>query len=317
MKTKTEKTTGLSTVSSMYPQKENKVKYGRWGFTLIELLVVIAIIAVLAAMLLPALARAKQRAQAISCVSNLHQLGLGWMMYASDNNGLLPGNGSIQTQTTLPGYPVSSNSRYYPGNDLAQWCPGVVGTIGGNNTGIGPNKWITAGLIYPYVKNVNVYHCPADTSGVSVVGSLYPNPRSYSMNCWVGPLPLVVANPAWAPLNGWGTGTIFYRDSDIKQTGPSRTWVMIDEGEGIDDTLFAVSAPSPAPDYSQTWQNLPAIRHGNAGGLNFADGHAEIRVWTDSKVLNQTSGYNVAQDSHSGDCYWLEYRSTYAPPAAN
>lgn len=99
------------------------------GFTLIELLVVIAIIAILAAMLLPALAAAKQRAWTIACTSNLHQIGLGMTMFAEDNRGFYPESGGV-----IPWGQTDPHTR------RAGWMEQIVS----------------------YVGNTNVYHCPAN-----------------------------------------------------------------------------------------------------------------------------------------------------------
>jgi prepilin-type N-terminal cleavage/methylation domain-containing protein len=105
-------------------------KNGRYNaFTLIELLVVIAIIAILAAMLLPALAAAKQRAWTIACNSNLHQIGLGMALYADESRGLYPESGG-----DIPWGQTDPHTHAF------SWTQQIVS----------------------YVQNTNVYHCPAN-----------------------------------------------------------------------------------------------------------------------------------------------------------
>src|SRR6266404_8539353 len=117
------------------------------AFTLIELLVVIAIIAILAAMLLPALARAKTRAQGAACLNNLRQLQFCWSLYVDDHNGLMPPSNDVTSGPMYRGVEPS-------------WAVGDgVHDLTTTN--------LTRGVLYPYNKSVGIYRCPANKNTVA------------------------------------------------------------------------------------------------------------------------------------------------------
>jgi prepilin-type N-terminal cleavage/methylation domain-containing protein/prepilin-type processing-associated H-X9-DG protein len=259
----------------------------RDGFTLIELLVVIAIIAILAAMLLPALTRAKQKAQGIKCMNNLKQLSTAWIMYASDYLEVMAPNGEANQQVTIP-----TDPRILTGGAWVQWCPGQMTTAAAVD-----QSFVEAGVIYPYVKNAAVYRCPADTSMYLTTGRA--RLRSMSMNAWLNPLKI------YKEADEASKVFVYRKMSDLVAPGSSRTFLFVDENpRTINDGFIVFDILN-----KDHWVDVPASYHNSAGGLSFCDGHAEIRKWRDSKLLGATTT-DINADTGSADWYWMSQIAT-------
>jgi prepilin-type N-terminal cleavage/methylation domain-containing protein/prepilin-type processing-associated H-X9-DG protein len=277
----------------------------RQAFTLIELLVVIAIIAILAAMLLPALSRAKIRAQATYCMSNSRQLMLGWVQYYTDYNDQLVNNfGGLFAA-------AEEQAKTYHSwvNDYMTW--NATDPLGNP---IGDLDGITMAPFYKYTANVAVYRCPADHYVGPNQPGLTSRPRSYSMNMFFG-----ATTPTWPNTYNpvFPDYTQFLKAGSI--LNPAGLFVTLDEHpDSINDGFLQTDPHTNAV----AWNDLPATYHDGAGGFAFADGHAEIhkfksRLCTILPVLFTTfQGGRAVPFSQDGsgagvqDAAWVESRAS-------
>jgi prepilin-type N-terminal cleavage/methylation domain-containing protein/prepilin-type processing-associated H-X9-DG protein len=257
------------------------------GFTLIELLVVIAIIAILAAMLLPVLAKAKQKTQGIQCMNNTKQLTLVWLMYANDNNDTLAIN--------IDGA-ISINNP--------SWCQGRLdwGTTTDNT-----NVLLLVDDQYSLLgrnlaKQAKVFRCPADN---------YASPAQHKRG-WLSRVRSISMDAAMGGGSKYFTWVdVMKKAGDLRNPGPSQSWVFVDEHpDSINDGVFYVNAKSKPGAFQ--WTDIPANTHNRACGFSFADGHSEIKRWLGDKVTTQPVKYvsmNLITIGNSADFQWIQDRT--------
>jgi prepilin-type N-terminal cleavage/methylation domain-containing protein len=254
------------------------------GFTLIELLVVIAIIAVLASMLLPALSKAKVKAQSVQCMNNLRQVMLSWRIYVDDANDRLPFNTVSET-------------------DLAKsWCTGwlqyLVSTPDNTNALL-----FSKALMGPYFRDPNVFKCPGDPT--VDVGNKRPRVRTIAMNAFMGGFP---DGSDWTEVQVRATTWRTYRKlSQIDH--PDMRFAFADESPIINDGFLMHYLPIGTTQLPTDgiMDDCPASYHGGAGALSFADGHSEIHKWRDPATLTAKTWPLTVPSPH--DYIWLAERT--------
>jgi type II secretory pathway pseudopilin PulG len=207
-------------------------------------LVVIAIIAILAALLLPALSRARAKAQRTICLNNVKQLQAGWHLYIADHDDWLPLN---RFDDVGGDYRASLDGS---------WVVGNARDITVSN--------IQKGVQWTYHPSAAIYRCPADPA--KGFDGITPRTRAYTLSVWLG-------QQGGGPYAKWEK----QKSTQITRT-PAIFCFVCENESSIEDGAFGVYPPG-LPE-SPTWLSLPSNRHSKGGVLSFTDGHGEYWKWS-------------------------------------
>jgi hypothetical protein len=264
-------------------------------------------------MLLPALSKAKTKAQGIQCMSNHRQLCLAWRLYADDSRDNL-----VYASDCPNCFPGSQQADQYAWT-WTKLSPNTTSTA--SPADYDPSVDIMKRPLWPYVKNPGVYRCPADRSlAKTAAGDMVPRVRTMSMNLFVGGFDGTDGGWKWADrfciytkLSQIGGG--------LPSPGPAKTWVFLDMREDLINwgnyMTYMLGFPTTASDSPSTVeyafsQDMPGIYHNLACGFSFADGHSEIHKWRDSRTCPAL--YSKISDPwltpRSQDVAWLQDHAT-------
>jgi prepilin-type processing-associated H-X9-DG protein len=258
-------------------------------------MVAIAMIAILSALLLPALGKAKMRGNQISCLNNLRQLTLAWVLYAHDNNDRLAYNlGSTEIKQML-----ARQQGYNWANSVLNW------ELDPDNTNITLNTQAALGAYLD--GNARVFRCPSDTvlSSIQRKAGWTERSRTFSMNAMVG-------DAGEFTRSGTNVNNPHYHQylNFSEFTSTPQIFVFIEEHpDSINDGYFLNKA------YEPEWIDLPASFHGGSANLTFADGHVENRRWvaptTKRPLRPDAAGLPLEiPEAERTDFEWLRVRTS-------